>query len=187
MAGQGASRSTGILGIAVVVAVLVVGLWLFRDAPFQAVPASISPNQADDVEVASEAAQTSGQFVSFAEPAPVRTERSGRVLPTNEAQLTREPELPIPAEPATVKGIALDGTLYRLGQSDGCRAVVRRVSRNAVPDLERCNSRSESARNQYPAAERRVLWRDQLAVGCPTRHYGIQSRPIDTGPARHDG
>ena len=124
MAGQGASRSTGILGIAVVVAVLVVGLWLFRDAPFRAVPASISPNQADDVEVASEAAQTSGQFVSFAEPAPVKTERSGRVLPTNEAQLTREPELPIPAEPATVKGIALDGTLYRLGQSDGCRAVV---------------------------------------------------------------
>lgn len=124
MTGQGASRTAGIFGIVAVVATLFAGLWLFRAAPFRAVPASISSGQSDDVEPASDPAQASRQFVSFAEPASATIGRSDVIAPGNEPPVDRKPELRIAAEPSTLKGIALDGILHRPGQSNGCRAVV---------------------------------------------------------------
>ena len=144
MAGHGASRGNRILGSVAVVAVLCAGLWLFRAAPFRAVPASISPSQSNGVEAASQAARASGQFVPFAEPGPTAFEQSDDGVLPDENLFAHVTEAPNAVEPSLLKGVALDGTLHRLAQSDGCRAVVVvflgtqcPISNAAIPGLNR--------------------------------------------------
>ncbi|MBI1312156.1 redoxin family protein [bacterium] len=124
MAEHGVPRSVRALGIVTVVVMLCVSLWLFRAAPFRAIPALISSDQAGKVESASEAARAPGQFVSFAESVPTEFETHNDVGPTSEMPGDHDSDLPNIVEPSTLKGVGLDGALYRLGQSENCRAVV---------------------------------------------------------------
>ncbi|MHC4877004.1 MAG: redoxin family protein [Planctomycetota bacterium] len=92
--------------VAAITCAMAAGVWLFQTDAFLPIPASIQSGQSEP-------------DVSLEEPFVVEPVSVSETAPDsdNKPLVTSE-------QPRTLKGIDLDGTLHRLGQSDGCRGVV---------------------------------------------------------------